>query len=257
MSSLAFFLMVLYISAYSIRCLLSPCSTISRRFEFRARGGDHTLDFCGLLIALVTLDALCWITSVMASLMVSMSSSSCSVSNRFIGSSWNSIFFDPICATSTLGGLLVINFSLSTSMPNLTLLIAVLWSLAMLTWLMTVTSVTMPGLFIRMKSISAFFTPFELFHVHLLPAFFWNMVFMILHFTDVAHSTEVLTLSLFNSSPNLPAAVSIGFVLFHIFHICALKCSGLVSLNSHQRCCKSYYVFFWVRCRWCIYLHYL
>ena len=35
-SSLAFFLMVLYISAYFIRCLSSPFSTISRYFVIRA-----------------------------------------------------------------------------------------------------------------------------------------------------------------------------------------------------------------------------
>ena len=85
MSSLAFFLMVLHISAYSIRCLLSPFSAISRRFVIRARVGDDILDLCGLLIALDTLDALCWITPVMVSLIMSMSSSSC-VSNRFLNS---------------------------------------------------------------------------------------------------------------------------------------------------------------------------
>ena len=84
MSCLAFFLMVLHISAYSIGCLSSPFSTISRRFVIRACVGDDILDFNGLLIALATLDALCWTMSVMASLMVSMSSTSCSVSNRFI-----------------------------------------------------------------------------------------------------------------------------------------------------------------------------
>ena len=75
MSSLAFFLMILHISAYSIRCLLSPFLAISRRFFMRARAGDDILDLCSLLIALATLDALCWIMSVMVSLMVSMSSS--------------------------------------------------------------------------------------------------------------------------------------------------------------------------------------
>ena len=87
MSSLAFFLMVLHISAYSIRCLLSLNPAISRRFVVRARIGDDILDLCDLLIALATLDAPCWIMSVMVSLMVSMSSSSCRVSNRFLNSS--------------------------------------------------------------------------------------------------------------------------------------------------------------------------
>ena len=61
--------------------------------------------------------------SVMVSLMISMSSSYCSVSNRFFNSSWNSIFFDHICVVSTLGGRLVINLFLSTSTSNLMLFI--------------------------------------------------------------------------------------------------------------------------------------
>ena len=74
MSSLGFFLMVLHISAYSIRCLSLPFPTISCRFFIRARVGDDILAFNGLVITIPTLDALCWIMSVM----VSMSSSSCS-----------------------------------------------------------------------------------------------------------------------------------------------------------------------------------
>ena len=108
MSSLVFFLMVLHIFAYSIRCLLSPFPAISRRFVNRARVDDDILDLCGLLIELSTLDGLFWIMSMIVSLMVSMSSSSCSFSNRFLNSSLNSIFFDPIRVASTLGGLLVI-----------------------------------------------------------------------------------------------------------------------------------------------------
>ena len=78
--------------------------------------------------------------------MVSVSFSSCSVSNRFLNSSSNSMFFDPVSVVSILGVLLVINLSLSTSTSSLMLLIAILWSLPMLTWLMTATSVTMSGL---------------------------------------------------------------------------------------------------------------
>ena len=52
MSSLAFLLMVLHISAYSIRCLSSPFPAISRRFVIRARVGDDILDFSGFLVAL-------------------------------------------------------------------------------------------------------------------------------------------------------------------------------------------------------------
>ena len=114
MYSLAFFLMVLHISAYSIICLLSPFPAISRRFVIRTRVGDDILELCGLLIVLSTLDALCWIMSLVASLVVSMSSSSCSVSNRFLNSSWNSIFFD---VAFTLGSLLVINVFLSPLRP--------------------------------------------------------------------------------------------------------------------------------------------
>ena len=71
--------MVLHISAYSTRCLMLQFSAISRRFDFSC-----------LFIALATLDALCWIMSEMVSLMVLRSSSSCSVSNRFLNSIWNS-----------------------------------------------------------------------------------------------------------------------------------------------------------------------
>ena len=132
--------MVLHISAYSIRCLSSTSPIISRRFVIRAIDGDDYLDFSGLLIDLATLEVLCWIMSVVVSLMVSISSSSCSVSNRFLNSSWNSIFFDPICLASTLGGLLVINVFISTSMSSLMLLRSHnnFTSLPMLTWLMTV-----------------------------------------------------------------------------------------------------------------------
>ena len=114
MSSLAFFLIVLHISAYSIRCLLSP---FLRRFVIRAPIDDDILDLCGLLIALATRDALCWIMSVMVSIMVSMSSSSCSVSNRFLNSSWTSIFFGPIRVAFTLGNLWVIAFSFPSLRP--------------------------------------------------------------------------------------------------------------------------------------------
>ena len=78
MSSLALFFMVFHMSTYSIRCLSSPFSIISRRFVIRTRVGDDILDFSGLLIALATLDAPCWIMSVMVSHMVSMLSSYCS-----------------------------------------------------------------------------------------------------------------------------------------------------------------------------------
>ena len=50
----------------------------------------------------------------MITLMMSMSSSSCSVSNRFVNSSLNYVFidpicFDPTCLVSTLSSLFFIN----------------------------------------------------------------------------------------------------------------------------------------------------
>ena len=98
MSYLAFFLKdsKWMIYAYPICGLSPPFSTISRRFLIRARFGDDILDFSGLLIALATLYALCWIMLVMVSVLVSMSSSYCSVSNRFLSLRWSSIFFDSI-----------------------------------------------------------------------------------------------------------------------------------------------------------------
>ena len=100
MSSLAFFLMILHISAYFNSSLLSPFPTISCRFDIRAHIGDDILDFSCLLIALATLDALCWIMYMMISLMVSMSSSFCNVSNRFRNSCWNSGVFNPMRVVS-------------------------------------------------------------------------------------------------------------------------------------------------------------
>ena len=94
-----------------------------RCFFIRARGGDDNLYFSGLLIALPTLDALCWIMSVMVSLIMSMSSSSCSVTNWLLISSWNSIILILFYVVSTFGGLLVIIYFLSTSMSSFVLLI--------------------------------------------------------------------------------------------------------------------------------------
>ena len=115
--------MVLHISAYSLRYLLSRFPAISRRFVIKVRVVDDIPHLCGLLIALATLDALCWIKFVMVSLMVLMSSISFSVSNRFLSLSWNSICFDPIRVACNIGGFLVIIVFLSTSTPSLMLLI--------------------------------------------------------------------------------------------------------------------------------------
>ena len=94
--------------------------------------------------------------SVMVSLIASISSSSCSVSNRFLYSCLNSIFFDPIRIAFTLRVLVIIISFLYTSTSNLMLHIASLWSLPMLTWLMTVTSVTISDLFVCLLGCSQF-----------------------------------------------------------------------------------------------------
>ena len=74
-----------HITIFLIRCLSSSFCIVSRRFFVRARVGDDILNFSGLLIALATLATLCLIISVMVSLMVAMSSSTC-VFNRFLNS---------------------------------------------------------------------------------------------------------------------------------------------------------------------------
>ena len=131
--------------------LSSQFAILSHRFIIRARLSDDILDFSGLLTALATADALCWIMHVMVSLTVSMLYSISSVSNQFLNPSWNTIFFDRICLASTLRRSSV--FFLSTCTSNLKLLISILWSLPMLTWLMTVSYV----------AISAFVTAFGVF----------------------------------------------------------------------------------------------
>ena len=90
-------------------------SSMYRRFVIRTRVSDNILDLYGLLIALATLDALYLIMSVMVSLVVLMSSTSCSASTRLVNSSCNSIFFDPVRVISTVGGLVAIICFLSTS----------------------------------------------------------------------------------------------------------------------------------------------
>ena len=54
--------------------------------------------------------------------------------------------------------------------------------------------------------------PSGLLHVHLLAAFFWNCVFMILKLFDVAHSTSLSPLSLRWPRPKHPVALSDVFV---------------------------------------------
>ena len=80
--------------------------------------------------------------------------------------------------------------------------------------------------------MSFFMTPFGLFHVQLLPAFFWNMIFM-MYFLDVARSTKVFPLSYINSSSNVPVAFSVRFVLFHIY---SLKCPITIVMRLNMYC---------------------
>ena len=141
--------MILHITAYSIRCLSLPFPTIFLPFFTRALVGDNILDFSGMLIVVAVLGLLCWIMSMMVSLIVSMFSNSYCASSRFINSSWNSNLFDAISVASTVGDL-VINCFVSTFTSSSMLLIAIQWSLPVLTVLMTVTSVTMSGLFVTM-----------------------------------------------------------------------------------------------------------
>ena len=105
---------------------------------------DDILDFRVLLIALATLVELCWIKSVMVSLMVSMSSSSrigfsirVGIRSSLILLMWHLLL---VASWSY--------FFLSISTSSLMLFVTSQWSLPMLTWMMTVTSVTMSGLFV-------------------------------------------------------------------------------------------------------------
>ena len=67
--------MILHLPAYTNLCIYSPFSTISRRFFISGRVGDDILEVSGLLIALATFDALCWIMDVMISTIITLSSS--------------------------------------------------------------------------------------------------------------------------------------------------------------------------------------
>ena len=67
LSSFAFFLMVLYISADALRCLTSPFPTCSPLFVIRVSVGDGIIDLSSLLIALATLVTLCWINDLFRS----------------------------------------------------------------------------------------------------------------------------------------------------------------------------------------------
>ncbi|KAK2173822.1 hypothetical protein NP493_848g03070 [Ridgeia piscesae] len=119
MSSLAFFFMVLHITLFGVYRRCFPPFLVVSSSE---------------LVTLSLMCEACWFPQpllarficVMVSLMVSMSSSSCSVSNPFLNSSWNSIFFYPICAAFTLGGLFVVHCFLSTYTSSFMLLTTIL-----------------------------------------------------------------------------------------------------------------------------------
>ena len=103
----------------------------------------------------------------------------------------------------------------STSTFSLMLVITILWSLPVLTLLMTVTSVMVSGLdavnFGLRYTVLGFYVSIS----SLLLSETWYSCFFY-----VAHSTKVSPLSFLNSSPNLPITVSIRFI---IFPICVFK----------------------------------
>ena len=70
----AFLLLVLHISAFTVRCVSSPFPTVA----------DDMLHFSGFSVALVTLVVHCWIKPVMPLHMVLMSFSCCSISVPFL-----------------------------------------------------------------------------------------------------------------------------------------------------------------------------
>ena len=86
---------------------------------------------------------------------------------------------------STLGGLLVIICFLSTSTSSLMLLITSLWSLPLLTWLITYVCDDVWPVCWDVVSFGLRYTVW-VFRRPSPSAFFWNMVFMILYFLDVA-----------------------------------------------------------------------
>ena len=181
--------------------------------------------------ALASLYALCWVMSMVVSLIVLISSSSCSVSNRFLKWSWNSMsYLYGICTWWP--------FDHKLFTTSLILLIASLWSLPILIWLATVTFITMIGLFVSMLSISVSFHHLD--KVHMLPAFFWNII---LYFLDIAYSNKVAPLSLLNRNPDLHVAVSIQLSIFELWSLPLLSYSVLVSLMSHRRRWRGYWCF--------------
>ena len=189
-SSLVFFLcsiflhilFLVYLPSFPSQLVVSSLAFVLVTISCISRGLSNAYD---------TLVAPLWIMYVMFSLMMSMSSSSCRVSNRFLNSSRNSIFFGPVYFVSVLGNFLVITVFFSISTSSLMLLITILKSIPMLTWLTTVTSLTICDLFVRVYSISNFATLFGLFHVHLLPAFFWTTVFIISYFSHSPKASPV------------------------------------------------------------------
>ena len=135
---------------------------------------------------------------------VGMSFSSCSVSNRFLNYSWKSVFVGLIYVVSTL-----IN--------------------SLLTRVMIVTS----HIFAGCSQLSVFFTPFRLFGVHILSAYFWNVVCMILYFLVVSYSSK-LSPHVFIPSPNIfefvrfpitiPSLSCLGFLIYYTFRCKSCLC---------------------------------
>ena len=100
----AFLLLVLHISAFTVRCVSSPFPTVA----------DDMLHFNCFSVVLVTLVVHWWIIPLTPLLVVLMSFSSCSISVPFCKSNSNSNF-DPVRVVYILDGLFGHQFFLSTT----------------------------------------------------------------------------------------------------------------------------------------------
>ena len=104
------------------------------------------------------------IMSVVISLMVSMSSSSCSVSNRLLNSSSNSISFDPFRVAFTVDPqCFPFHLYVQSDVAH-----SLMWPRPMLTWAMTVASVTKSGVFV-VNFVLRYTVPFGLTSISSLP----------------------------------------------------------------------------------------
>ena len=152
---------------------------------------------------------------MMVSLMVSMSSSSSSVSNRFLEFDVLIIFF-PFQLYTQFG--VSHNQSVVTSNVDLVDYCYVcgrVWPVCL--------------------SVDNFDLRYTVCHFHLFPAFFWNIVFMILYqgvASFVSQSEPKFSLCRFYSVCSLP------YLSIDVSHY--YRWNGMVSLKSHRRRCRSY-----------------